>query len=160
MLTKSLPRIAARVLHNTKCVPQNLKFKFELVAEAYGSAAVEQDFERWCEENRDRNPKYPITEYLKVVDSRLGTVADEQKAADLQDPRVAEVLAFTYEMTGILPPAKSVRELLAVYEPAEIKAALKEYSDNLSDKELKSGMRSFFSEGGAVAVIYARRNRG
>jgi|SRR5665213_337395 len=155
-LNKSLAKIAARVLHNTHTAPDNCKFKFELLAEAYGSAAVEADFETWCVEHMVEPPQYPITSYLKVVDSRLGT---EPTKADTKDPRVADMLAFTYDLTGTLPYAKHVAQLLVDFEIEELKAALTEYNGLLDDKEMKSGMRSFFADGGAAAVIYARRKR-
>lgn len=157
-LTKSLPRIAAKVLHNTHCFPKNMKEKFELIETAYGRAAVESDFELWCREIQEKNPRYPITEYMKIVDSRLGRgFADAH--ADLKDPRIAEVSSLAYELTGVLPSSRSVANLLVSFDAEEIKAALREYSSTLDDKEMKSGMRTFFTEGGATAVIYTRKKR-
>lgn len=157
-LQKSLPRIAARVLHNTHVGLSRMKEKFELIEEAYGRAAVEADFEKWCHEIQDRNPKYPLTEYVKVVDARLGPEFAE-KRADTEDPRIAPIAAVAYELTGVLPSARSVAKLLLSSEPDEILAALKEYVTTLDDKDYKVGMRMFFTENGAAAVIYARRQR-
>jgi hypothetical protein len=157
-LQKSLPRIAARVLHNTHVGLSRMKEKFELIEAAYGRAAVEADFERWCNEIKDRNPKYPLTEYVKVVDSRLGPEFAE-KRADLEDPRIAKVVAAAYEMTGVLPPARAVGTLLLSADLEELLAALKEYAGTLDEKEYKTGMRAFFTESGAVAVLLARKTR-
>jgi len=157
-LQKSLPRIAARVLHNTHVGLSRMKEKFELIEAAYGRAAVEADFEKWCHEIKDRNPKYPLTEYVKVVDSRLGPEFAE-KRADLEDPRIAKIVATAYELTGVLPPARAVAKLLLGAEQDDILAALKEYSATLDEKEYKSGMRSFFTESGAMAVLLARKLR-
>lgn len=157
-IKKMLPRIAAKVLHNTHCFPKNLKEKYELIAEAYGRTTVISDFEAWCEEVKEKNPRYPITEYMKVVDTRLGR-AFEEKKADLTDPRIAEITSMAYELTSVLPSARSVANLLISFEPDEIKAALSEYASTLDDKEVKNGIRTFFTEGGATAVIYARRKR-
>src|SRR5271165_486424 len=101
-LGKRLPRIAARVLHNTHYLPKNLKFKFELIAQAYGAAAVEEDFEKWCMDYIDNPPRYPITDYMKVVDQRLGTTPSEVKP-DTKDPRIGDLLSLCYDLTGVLP---------------------------------------------------------
>lgn len=158
LLTKTLPKIAARVLHNTRCVPQNMKFKFELIASAYGAAAVERDFEEWCKEHIDDKMPYPITAYMKVIDSRLGSAPEEQRP-DTKDPQVAELVSLAYELTGILPAKTAVAELLLTFPAAEIKDALTEYAEPLADKEVKGAMRAFWSDGGAGAVILARRRR-
>jgi hypothetical protein len=159
LLVKSLPKIAARVLHNTRSVPQNLKFKFELIATAYGAAAVERDFEEWCLDHLDDKFPYPITQYLKVIDSRLGA-APEEKRADIKDPQIGELAVAAYELTGILPSRSAVAEVLLIFPADEIKAALTEYAENLTDKEVKGAMRQFWADGGAGAVILARRRRG
>jgi hypothetical protein len=158
LLIKSLPRIAARVLHNTRGVPQSLKFKFELIATAYGAATVERDFEEWCREHVEDKFPYPITEYVKVIDSRLGG-APETKRADLNDPKVGELSSLTYEITGVLPPKSAVAQLLAEYPFDEVKAALDEFSEKLTESDVKRAMREFYSSGGAVAVVLARRRR-
>ncbi len=157
-LQKSLPRIAARVLHNTHVGLSRMKEKFELIEAAYGRAAVESDFEIWCGEVKDRNPKYPLTEYVKVVDSRLGPEFAE-KRADLEDPRIAQIVAAAYESTGVLPSARSVAKLLLNAESDDILSALKEYASTLDEKDYKSGMRAFFTESGAIAVMVAQKTR-
>src|ERR1035437_73887 len=153
MLIKTLPRIAARVLHNTHVGLKSMKEKFSLIETAYGCAAVEEDFEKWCLDAQDRNPRYPLTEYIKVIDERLGKVFEE-KRADLKDPRIAQVSAASYEATGFLPSAQSVGNLLISFTPEEIIAALGEYASTLDGTEKKFGMKLFFMEGGATAVIY------
>lgn len=159
-LQKSLPRIAARVLHNTHVGLSRMKEKFELIEEAYGRAAVEADFNTWCQEQLAafNNPKYPLTEYVKVVDARLGPTFAE-KTADLKDPRIAEVSAVAYELTGVLPSVRSVANLLTTCDTEEILGALREFAATLDEKDTKSGVRTFFAEGGAAAVILARRRR-
>ena len=158
MLIKSLPRIAAKVLHNTHVGLKNMKEKFTLMEVAYGRAAVEADFEKFCYEVQERNPRYPLTEYIKMVDERLGKVFEEKKA-DPNDPRIAQISAASYEKTGFLPSARSVGNLLLSFSPEEIIAALNEYASTLDAVDLKFGMKMFFTEGGATAVIYARQKR-
>lgn len=157
-LMRELALASAKVLHNTHVAPKALEFKFELIAEAYGHAAVVADFTAWCQENAAQQPHYPITDYMKLVDERLGG-APEQKRADTEDPRIKEISTRCYELTGWLPPVSAVADLLLDFPPEEINAALKEYSDPLTEKEVKVAMKQFFSEGGAVAVILARRRR-
>ena len=157
-LQKSLPRIAARVLHNTHVGLSRMKEKFELIEEAYGRSAVEADFEKLCLEIQDRNPRYPLTAYVKVVDARLGPAFAEAHA-DLKDPHISEISAVVYELTGVLPSVRSVANLLASCEAVEILGAFREFATTLDEKETKSGVRTFFAEGGAAAVILARRRR-
>jgi len=160
MLIKTLPRIAAKVLHNTHVGLKNMKEKFALIEMAYGRAAVEKDFEDWCNGLvlGGINPRYPLTDYIKVIDERLGKVFEEKKA-DLKDPRIAQISAASYEETGFLPSAQSVGNLLLSFSPEEIIAALREYAATLDDADRKFGMKMFFTEGGATAVIYARQKR-
>ena len=159
-LMKELPKIAARVLNNTRCSHPDMKGRFELIALAYGVAAVRDDFEEWCVAHKADAPRYPISEYLKVVDSRLGN-QPAQATLDIKNPEVEELVSMSYELTSVLPSAVSVAELLAVYPLEEVKAALVEFSENLTERELKSSMKAFYANGGAgaAAVILARRRR-
>jgi len=159
-LMKDLPKIAARVLHNTRSVHSEMKSKLQLIGIAYGDSAVARDFEKWCEEHTSDHFQYPISEYLKVIDSRLGGVPEE-KRADLKDPAVAELVSYSYELTSVLPSISAVAELLVKYPADEIKAALHEFADSLTENEVKGSMRAFYSNGGtgAEAIILARRRR-
>ncbi len=159
-LMKELPKIAAQVMHNTRCVPANLKFKFELLAEAYGAAQLLDDFRLWCQEQVEKEAqfKHPILEYIKVVDTRLGS-APEEKRPDLKDPHIGELASMSYEMTDFLPAKTAVAETLLAFTFEEVRDALTEYADRLTEKEMKGAMRAFWSEGGAGAVILARRRR-
>jgi len=137
-----------------------MKEKFNLIETAYGKVTVEDDFEKWCNEwmsTMDAPPRYPLSEYVKVVDQRLGPQFAEPKV-DVKDPRVASVMSVSYERTGFLPPVRSVAVLLADFEPEEIFGALREFADTLDEKEYKQGMKTFFA-GGAAAVIITRRQR-
>jgi hypothetical protein len=159
-LMKELPKIAARLLKNTRGAHPDLKSRLELLEEAYGAAAVARDFEDWCREVgiRNENPRYPFSEYMKVVDSRLGNAVAEIKP-DIKEPQVAELVSLTYEMTTILPSATSVAKLLALYPLAEVKDALAEFVESLEEKNVRGGMYLFYNEGGADAIILARRRR-
>lgn len=155
MLIKSLPKIAARVLQNTKGLPPQYKQRLELIQEAYGVAGVEADFENWCEEFKDRRFLYPVSEYLKVIDSRLGSAPKE----DEPDERIGEISALTYKLTRRPAPPKNVRELLAQFSKDEITSALQEYVEGIEERELAYAPKTFFVDGGCAAVISSRRQK-
>jgi hypothetical protein len=157
-LMKDLPKVASKVLHNTRAVPKNLAFNFELLVIAYGAGKIRNDFEVWCNEHHDDDFPYPVREYLKVIDSRLGGAPVEPQP-NFKDSHVAELASLSYEQTGLIPAKKSVASVLLSYPFDEIKGALLEYAETLTEKEMKSRMRAFWSEGGAGAVIMARRHR-
>lgn len=156
-LMKEMPKVAAKVLKNTRGIWPDFKSRINLLADAYGAAAVLRDFEEWCESKKGEPTRYPISDYLKVVDSRLGSV----EILDTKNPQVAELISLVYELTSVLPSAEHVAELLAVYPMEEVKPALIEYAENLTEKETKTAIRNFFAHGGAgaSAVILARRRQ-
>jgi hypothetical protein len=154
-----LPRIAAHELQNTRCGLKNLQFKLELISEAYGAADVENDFRDWCRGLEEGlHPKYPIFDYMKVIDSRLGS-SPEEKRADFDDPAISELQSLAYELTGLFPVKTSVANARVIYSVEEIKDALVEYTEALPDKGSKADMRAFWAEGGVDAIILARRRR-
>lgn len=160
-LMKELPKIAARVLQNTRGVYPDLKPRLELLEEAYGAAAVARDFELWCKAisgMMDSIPRYPISDYLKVIDTRLGSAAEEVQL-DTKNPQVAELVSLSYELTNVLPSATAVAKLLAIYTLDEVKAALVEFIESLEEKHVRGGMHLFYKDGGADAIILARRRR-
>jgi hypothetical protein len=154
-LVKDMQKIAARKLQNTRGVPRNMKDKLELIDLAFGRAAVLVDFEAWCDENADRTLPYPVTEYLRMIDARLGNTSK----VDPADERIKQLVAVTYELTSILPHSRAVRELLALHSAEEIMAALKEFVLTIDEKDMKASIRAFFDDQGASAVIYSRKKR-
>lgn len=154
-LLKGLQRVAAQKLHNTRGVPKNLKDKLELISIAFGRDEVLADFANWCDENAPKNPQYPVSEYIRVIDGRLGNTPK----IDVHDERIANLQAFTYDLAGVLPQPNAIREVLTLHEIDEIKKALQEFILTLEDREIKSGVRTFY-DGGASAVIYSRKKRG
>lgn len=154
-LVKALQRVAARKLKNTRSIPRNMADKVELVELAYGRATIVADFEEWCDDPSHQTEPYPVTKYLREVDSRLGNVA----RVDPADPRIADIQTFAYEVAHVLPSTKQIRDLLADHNADDIKAALKEYVAVAPQREIESGLRNFFG-GAAGAVIAARKRRG
>jgi hypothetical protein len=154
-LVKDMQRIAARKLHNTRGVPRNMRDKLELIDLAFGRADVLSDFEKWCDEHADKNSLYPVTEYLRMVDSRLGGTPK----IDPDDERIKELMALTYEITSVLPRLRGLRDLLAIHSGDEIKAALKYYILTVDEKDMKSAVRAFYDDLGASAVIYSMKKQ-
>lgn len=156
LLVKEMQRIAARKLHNTRGVPRNMKDKLELIDLAFGRAKVLADFEEWCDEHGDKNSPYPVTEYLRMVDSRLGG----SPRIDPDDERIKDLMAVTYELTSVLPHLRGIRDLLVIHSVDELKAALKYYLLTVDEKDMKSAVRAFYDDLGASAVIYTMRKAG
>ena len=160
-LLRDFKFIAAKELQNSRGVPRNLSQsdKFTLLEVAYGYARVAKDFRLWCRERAASRPRYPITDYLRVVDERLGDCEAATPKADLNDPRIRTISAAVYDLTGFAPTRKSVASLLTEYSELDILDATKEYVDTLDDKNFKTGMKAFFMDGGCAVVIYARSQR-
>jgi hypothetical protein len=158
-LMKAVAQIVAAVLHRTSPALKNQEEKFDLILTAYGFNTVIADCEAWCRENVAAvAPSYPITDYLKVVDKRLGPKIGEP-AVNVNDPRISQISAATYERTGFLPSVRSVATMLAAFSPKEILDAMNEFAGTLDEKEYKSAMRTFFADRGGSAVIVAQRKR-
>lgn len=126
---------------------KNLKFEI---------AAFISDHEMWMPSlTLWENETMDQMRSLNAVES----IEEPKAPQEPEDPRIGELASFTYELTGVLPALVHMTKLLAVYDISEIKDAVKEYSDLLGEKELKAGMKSFFADGGAVAVIHSRRKK-
>lgn len=163
-LLKELPRIAARVLKNTYGSQPWMKERFKLLEDAHGEDAVKTDFEAWCHEQVkvNLNPRYPMSEYLKAVDLRFGTVfadPDDVNLVEANDPKVRLIASASYEQTGYVPPDAAVAKLLRAHKPDEILSAMQEYAATLDDKHMQAGMNKFFTEGAATTVIYTQQQR-
>jgi coenzyme F420-reducing hydrogenase gamma subunit len=152
-LLKSLCEIAAKGLKITKGVNPQWKEKADLLVIAYGHDAVETDFKDWIESVREDKPESPVTEYLKLVDERLGNAP----ATSEDDPRVVDLIARGYRASGRPPSKTEVQKLLDDYSQEEIQQAWEEYTSRLDDNELKYAVKNFFHDGGARGIITARR---
>lgn len=155
-LEKELRMISAKTLGNTHRFPPQFKEKLEFLSAAHGNFAIAHQFQAWCEERRAEKIQYPIIDFMKEVDSLFGGAPEQ---LDLKDPRILEISALVFERTDILPSHKAVAELLQTYNMEELTGAIREYTDKIGDGQERSAMRRFFAEGGAGAVILARRQR-
>jgi len=100
----------------------------------------------------------PTNQIVPAALPSSAVVAGARKAAqggqNSKDPKVEDLSALTYALTGRVPPStKSVKRLLAQHDFDELKGAMTEYFENNDD------MRAFFSDIGAASVITARRKR-
>lgn len=156
-LIKELRRIAAKELHNTRGIPRNMDAKIEYIELAWGRAEIIDDFLKWCQEPENQSNPYPVTAYLRQIDSRLG---HEPAKPAAEDPQVKELQAFVYEQADFLPNTKHLRDLLALHSLEDIKHAFKEYLLVVDGTNRASSMKNFFENDGAGAVIAARKKRG
>lgn len=157
-LEGNLERLAGKILGNTHMIPERMRDKIRLIGDVYGRAVVIEDFETYCRALTPPYPRYPIIEYVKDVDSRLGGAA-ETKHPNIEDPNVEQVRALVYDAVGILPSKTPIAKLLVDYSHEEIAGAFLEYVETLKQSDFEMGVRKFFNEGGAVAVIFVRRKR-
>ena len=169
-LLKALYGIAACELKNTTAVPASLKPRFDLIDAGHGFAAVVEDFTKWCRENLDRHPKYPLVDYVKIVDERLGVPsvpeaqsANTKKVNPADDSRVVELVREAYDNSGIAPDIKKVANLIAVHGFEYVRFAYQSemgdilYGEEWTEKERlvqpAKFVKTFFSESGGLAII-------
>lgn len=149
-LAKKLEMSAAKAFRTTRSIPFRFDYQFqqmELMSQVYGDAAIIEDFEAWA--STVKNVKYPLSEYLKVVDSRLGNAEDRK-----DNPDVTKIMAVVYQYIKDFPRKVSVEKLLEKYGFENLQEAWLEYADGLSEDELKYAIKKFFEDGG-VDVVYA-----
>jgi hypothetical protein len=144
--------LAGRVLGCSSFAPQERE-KLRNAAEVFGSAEVLSDLEKWAEENNASELSYPLSAYLKVVDSRLRQAAPKKE----KNQDVIRIGAEAFRLTRHTPLDYKVIELLEHYSVDEIIASFQEYVNGLSEKEIGYAVKNFFNFGGADAVILARR---
>jgi hypothetical protein len=157
-LVKDLQKVAAVKLHSTQGIPRNMKGKIELICLAFGHAEVVEDFEKWCDEKIELGvrPPYPVTEYLRGVDARLGGA----QRVEPDDPRIVEIRNLAYELTNVLPPVRVIRDLLLLHDGEDMKKALREYVIGLEGRDMEKAMQLFFNDGGVGSVIALRKKQG
>ena len=87
-LLGNLCKAAAKELKNTRGVNPQWAEKADLLVVAYGMDAIEKDFAEWMESVRDSKPSNPVTDYLRIVDERMG----EKPTVDENDPNVVNIV--------------------------------------------------------------------
>jgi len=157
MLIKDLERIAAKELKNTRGVHPQYKDRLKLVEAAYGTEAVRADFLDWAVSVKERGFAYPISEYLKVVDSRFRTNTVPGGVAEEQDnPQIVRLSSQAFTLTGRVPIRADVIKNLQSFSGDDLFDAFAEYVGGLEERELKYATRNFYSDGGAEVVIGVR----
>ena len=154
-LLGNLCKAAAKELKNTRGVNPQWAEKADLLVVAYGMDAIEKDFAEWMESVRDSKPSNPVTDYLRIVDERMG----EKPTVDENDPNVVNIVAQTYAKTGRPASKTAVRKLLDSYAACDIIEAWTHYTEGLENKELPYAVKNFFHDGGADGIILARRQK-
>lgn len=156
-LRKSMTKTACMILKNTWGAPPQLDRQLELVASVYGFAAIEADFEQWCESVKADSPRYPISEYLKHIDERLGGRREQSKPS--ASPEAERVGILAYRLTNKIPSTSSVQSLLSDFPESEITAAFSEYVASLGPSQRSWAVKMFFIDGQGRIVLLARRER-
>lgn len=152
-LVRQMEIVASRVFKRTRGVQIRFESQMEqilLMSTTYGDADVLADFEEWAVTASAQGVQYPITEYLNVVDARLGTVVEPKP----DNPEVTKIMTVVYQYIKDFPRKSSVEKLIEKYGFENLREAWLEYADGLSEDELKHAIKKFFEDGG-VDVVYA-----
>lgn len=151
---KILGIIAGRELGITRLPSMTgwAKDRIEVVFRAYGDQQVQDDFEAWCRERTDNPPQYPIQDYLREVDTRLGNAKPEEK-----NPAIERLSTLTYRLTKKVPNPFEVQRLLESFPEDQIESALREFVGNLNESDMDYAAKKFFNDNGCAAVLAARQ---
>ena len=149
-LAKQLEKCASRAFRRTRGVQLRFDDQLEQIAlmeSTYGMHAVLEDFEKWADE-ADKGCRYPLQEYLNIVDARLG-----EKPTETDDPRITEITTVVYDTAGDVPTKSAVKRLLEKFEVEDIVYGWSEFFSGLDEKKQGDAIRKFFSDGGCEAVL-------
>lgn len=152
-LVKALERKAAELFQRTRGISVSTEKatfvidQVKLMSEIYGDAAIIEDFEKWAQDT-PKDCRYPISEYLKVVDARLGTKADDK------EEEIAKITKIVYDALSDIPTKAQIRRLLENHPTEDIIEAFNRFVGG-SDEKMKNAdiVKKFFSDGGAEAVL-------
>ena len=157
---KAIGRFIAQMPANLRWAPwERVVNLFSFWVERHSRKKLKFEFKAFCRDADDWMPSLIAWENETMDQMRSIVPAAESEPGEEDDPRLAELASFNYNLTGTTPSPVQLAKLLAEYDLPEIKAALTEYVGGLEDKEIKAGMKSFFAEGGAFTVIHAHRKR-
>lgn len=158
LLAKQLEKTAAKLFQRTSGVQVRFESQMEqiaLMSTAYGDASVLADFEEWAKTAKSR---FPIADYLRVVDSRLGTTSNSV-VVSTEDPEYLALLKVIHRDTGDFPKKAAVQRLLSkgfTYE--DLFAMWQDYIMELPEDSNKtaSAMIDGFFEDGGFQVVYMK----
>lgn len=152
-LVKALERKAAELFQRTRGISVSTEKatfvidQVKLMSEIYGDAAIIEDFEKWAQDT-PKDCRYPISEYLKVVDARLGTKADDK------EEEIAKVTKVVFDTLNDIPTKSQIRHLLEKYPVEDIIEAFGRFVGGTDEKTKNSDIvRKFFVDGGCEAVM-------
>ena len=152
-LAKALEKKASELFHRTKGITLRPEYEgymeqIVLMETTYGRFDVMSDFEKWAGEVDKNEVRFPVTEYLKIVDERLGS------NAVYKDEEVAEVTKNVYNAVQDIPKPHHIRLLLEKYPVEDIVMGFNEFLGGI-DAKLKGSeiITKYFVDGGADAVI-------
>jgi hypothetical protein len=149
-LADQLERAASKAFQRTRGIKLRFDADLEQIAlmeTTYGAAAVTADFAIWAQ-TADKDLRYPLKDYLKIVDERLGQVATEE-----DDSAVIEINKVVYEYINDVAPKAQIKKLLARYPAEDIIMAFRDFVCDMDKEKEKTAIKKFFADGGADAVI-------
>jgi len=127
-----------------------------------GEKAVMSAFRDWLDANPDHTD--PVAgfvgeapEFMSGAKAAVQIVRGQVKG----DPRVVELAAKVFDLTGTAPAAKSllaIGELLVDHDMPAILAAFGEFYGNLDEFGQKQAVRNFFEGGAAPAVLASQKS--
>lgn len=150
-LADQLERAASKAFKRTrsgvKACFENQIEQIRLMESTYGAAAVLDDFNEWAKD-ADMGSRFPLDDYLKVVDERLGQVATETG-----DPNVIEINKVVYEYLNDVAPKAQIKRVLERHSVEDIIFAFKEFVCDMDKEKEKTAIKKFFTDGGVDAVL-------
>jgi len=127
-----------------------------------GEKAVMSAFRDWLDANPDHTD--PVAgfvgeapEFMSDAKAAVQIVRGQVKG----DPRVVELAAKVFDLTGTAPAAKSllaIGELLVDHDMFAIMSAFGEFYGNLDEFGQRQAVRNFFEGGAAPAVLASQKN--
>lgn len=165
-LLKTLYTVQAAELKNTVALPRNRHSRVDMTETAYGFEPVVEDFTKWCRENFERHPKYPLFDYLNIVGERLGapSVPDPSasNAADsADDPRLTELSQYVWSQTKFAIDPRKTAKLIAKYGYEYVYGVFKEAVCKKENHKVDidpQWVKTLFTEKGGLALITAYRD--
>jgi len=89
----------------------------------------------------------------KVLPVSVASSVASKPVKPADDPRVSELIRYTYAETGVAPDNKKVAILIATHGYEYVQGALRDNLKDLEESEHSRFIRTFFSESGGLAII-------
>jgi hypothetical protein len=123
-LIKSLPRIAANMLHRVQPLGEQHHDTSSLASCAFGDDVVEMDLFLWCHTPEAKASEWPVTAYLRIINQRLAPkielpstpIRDNRRPAGVATDKQAQAMSWLKDFLQSDP--KHAPEILRAGEVA------------------------------------------